>query len=237
MNIEVFKFEKNEIRTQVDANGNPLFCVKDVCNGLFLTHVTNASKDLKENERYVMRIQTLGGEQNMLFTTETGLYKLIMQSRKQEAQNFKDWICETVLPSIRKTGSYSTEIVVPKTFKEALLMLVESEEQKEKMQLQITEMQPKVEFYDQVADSKDCLEMNQVAKVCNLGIGRNHLFEFLRDQKILMKGNVPYQKYIDCGYFKVIETTFDKNGESKIYPKTLVSQKGIEFIIKTYKNK
>ena len=111
MQLEVFKFEQNEIRTQVDTSGNPLFCVKDICNGLLIGNVTDATKPLKITERYSIKSNTSGGEQIMTFTTESGLYKLIMQSRKPEAQAFKDWICEEVLPSIRKTGTYSVKPV------------------------------------------------------------------------------------------------------------------------------
>lgn len=111
------------------------------------------------------------------------------------------------------------------------------------------ENKPKVEFYDDVTGSKDAIEMKEVAKVLNLGMGRNKIFEFLRDKKILDNNNQPYQTYVDKGYFRVIESKFTTpDGDVKINLKTVVMQKGLDFIrrqikglneseIKTYRNK
>lgn len=101
----------------------------------------------------------------------------------------------------------------------------------EKIQLQ----QPKVEFFDQVVGSDTCFDMADVAKVCNLGIGRNTLFQFLRDNKVLRDNNTPFQQFIDCGYFRVIESKYNKpDGSVNISLKTVVYQKGIDFIIKRF---
>lgn len=92
-------------------------------------------------------------------------------------------------------------------------------------------MKPKAEFFDAVTDSKDAIPMADVAKVLDMGIGRNKLFEFLRNNKILMADNKPYQKYVDAGYFRVIEQKYDKGyGEAGINIKTLVFQKGVDYI-------
>lgn len=95
-------------------------------------------------------------------------------------------------------------------------------------------MKPKEEFFDAVADSKDAIEIGKVAKVLNYpGIGRNKLFEILRDKGILMKDNVPYQKYIDNGCFRTIEQKYSmSDGETRISIKTLVYQKGVDYIRK-----
>lgn len=99
----------------------------------------------------------------------------------------------------------------------------------------IETLTPKAEFFDQVTGSKDCYDMIDVAKVCNLGIGRNTLFLFLRENKILRENNTPYQQYIDSGYFRVIESKYNKpDGSININLKTVVYQKGIDFIIKRY---
>ncbi|WP_346676586.1 phage regulatory protein/antirepressor Ant [Erysipelatoclostridium sp. An173] len=96
------------------------------------------------------------------------------------------------------------------------------------------EMKPKAEFFDQVASSKTAIQMSEVAKVLNYpGYGRNRLFEFLRNKKVLMANNIPYQKYVDCGYFRVIEQKYTKpSGDTAINIKTLVYQRGINFIKK-----
>lgn len=104
----------------------------------------------------------------------------------------------------------------------------------EKQNRMLLEQKHKVDFYDSVADSKSAIPMDQVAKVIAVpGIGRNKLFEFLRDAKILQYNNIPYQKYVDAGYFRVVETKFTKpDGSTNINIKTLVYQKGIEYIRK-----
>ena len=97
----------------------------------------------------------------------------------------------------------------------------------------IEEDKPKVEFYDDVADSKNTCDMQTVAKTLNFkGVGRNNLFEILRNKNILQSDNKPYQKYVDAGWFRLIETKYNdyKTGEIKLSYKTVVFQKGMEKI-------
>jgi phage antirepressor YoqD-like protein len=96
---------------------------------------------------------------------------------------------------------------------------------------------PKVEFFDQVADSKDALQMRDVAAALNIpGLGRNKIFERLRKKGILDDCNIPYREYQDRGYFRVIEQKWtDKEGETHINLKPLVYQRGIDFIRKALK--
>ena len=99
--------------------------------------------------------------------------------------------------------------------------------------VKIEEMKPKADFFDAVADSKTAISMNEVTKVLDIrGYGRNNLFEFLRDSKILDQRNVPYQRYVDNGWFRVIEQHYMKNGEPVVTTKTLVYQKGVDAIRK-----
>lgn len=95
-------------------------------------------------------------------------------------------------------------------------------------------MKPKEEFFDAVAGSKDAIEIGKVAKVLNYpGIGRNKLFEILREKGVLMKDNIPYQRYIDNGCFRAIEQKYHTpDGETRINIKTLVYQKGVNYIRK-----
>ncbi|WP_336020481.1 phage antirepressor KilAC domain-containing protein [Fusobacterium polymorphum] len=97
----------------------------------------------------------------------------------------------------------------------------------------IQEDKPKVEFYNDVTDSKHTCDMQTVAKVLNFkGVGRNTLFEILRNENVLQTDNKPYQKFVDAGWFRLIETKYndEKSGELRIYFKTVVFQKGIEKI-------
>jgi phage antirepressor YoqD-like protein len=93
---------------------------------------------------------------------------------------------------------------------------------------------PKVEFFDQVANSGDALQMRDVAGVLNLPCwGRNTIFDFLRKKEVLDSRNIPYRKFQDQGYFRVIEQKWTNNeGETHISLKTLVYQRGVDFIRK-----
>lgn len=127
---------------------------------------------------------------------------------------------------------------VPTTFAEALRLAAEQQEKIEEQQKLIEVQTPKAEFYDDVVDSKDAIDMQAVAKVINMGIGRNKLFEFLRNNKVLMQNNQPYQYYIDLGWFRVIESKYTKpNGDICINLKTVVFQKGVDSIRKLIKQK
>lgn len=93
---------------------------------------------------------------------------------------------------------------------------------------------PKVEFFEQVTSSKNAIDMATCAKVLNIpNYGRNNLFEFLRNKKVLQQNNVPYQRYVDQGYFRVIEQKWTKpDGTVQISIKTVVYQSGLDFIRK-----
>jgi anti-repressor protein len=96
----------------------------------------------------------------------------------------------------------------------------------------IAELEPKAAFYDQVADSKDCLSVRDAANVLNIpGMGQNHLFYALRMEKIFDGRNRPYRVYIDKGYFREVEGSYrDDYGTPRIYTKTVVTQRGLDFI-------
>lgn len=122
---------------------------------------------------------------------------------------------------------------VPTTMVEALELALEQAKQIEALNTKIEIDKHKVEFYDAVADSKDAITIGDAAKVLNMGVGRNRLFEILRNNKILQNNNVPYQKYIDSGYFRVVEQQWTKpDGENCVSIKTLVYQNGLNFIRK-----
>lgn len=104
--LKVFNNDEfGEIRTST-IDGEPMFCLADVCKALGLTQPSKVKERL--NEKGVNSIPTLtsGGTQNLLYINESNLYKTIFQSRKESAERFTDWVTSEVLPSIRKTGSY-----------------------------------------------------------------------------------------------------------------------------------
>ena len=97
-----------------------------------------------------------------------------------------------------------------------------------------------VDFAITVGESSDCITMNEMAKLIQkegIKIGRNKLFALLRDEKILMSDNQPYQKYLNCGYFEVIETVKKTPFGDKTFRQTVVTGKGQVFIVQFVKNK
>ena len=123
---------------------------------------------------------------------------------------------------------------IPQTYSEALMLAAKQAEQIEQQTALIEAQKPKVEFYEAVTGSSDTIDIASVAKVLNIkGFGRNNLFEFLRDKNILMQNNQPLQTFVDRGYFRVIESKYNKpDGSSHINLKTVVYQKGLDYIRK-----
>lgn len=116
-------------------------------------------------------------------------------------------------------------------------MIEELQAENKRQAAKIEEDAPKVDFYNAVTESKDCIDMAQVAKLLNVkGIGRNNLIEILKEKGVLDKKKQPYQKYVDRGYFRVIETPYSlPDGTQRINLKTVVFQKGVDFIRKVIK--
>lgn len=106
--ITVFSFESNPIRMQIDESGQPWWLAKDVCELLEIKNVSSAVSRLDAEELRVIEIPDPTGRQNQyLSINESGLYSLILRSKKPAARQFKKWVTSEVLPSIRKTGSYN----------------------------------------------------------------------------------------------------------------------------------
>lgn len=134
---------------------------------------------------------------------------------------------------------------MPTTYKEALMELIKVEEEKEKLQLElnvttakIIEDAPLVDFASRVSNSSDSIDIGEFAKVLhseNIKLGRNKMFNWLRDNKYIMTTNVPYQKYIDNGYFEVIEVVKKTPYGDKIFAKTLITGKGQICIVEKLK--
>ena len=144
---------------------------------------------------------------------------------------------------LRKIENNASNFQIPQSYGEALILAgnlqIQSEEQQKQIDVQtkqIAEMQPKVEFHDRVTQREETFSMGTVAKILGFkNIGRNRLFEILREEGVLMSGNEPYQKYINSGYFKLVETEYERNGEMTLGSKVVVFQKGVDFILKLLK--
>lgn len=130
----------------------------------------------------------------------------------------------------RQIDSVSTELEENQIIASAMAIL---QARNKKLKKQNEKLLPAANFAYQLCSSKDTIEIGECAKVLNKNIGRNRLFEFLRNSNVLQSNNIPYQKYIDAGYFRVIESKYvTPNGETKISLKTVVFQKGVAYINK-----
>ena len=108
--IQVFQFNERVVRTHVDATGNPWWVAADICGILTIQNVGNALARLRDNQRRDIRFADgIGRHQKMACVNESGMYRLLFSSNKPEAEAFTDWVTTEVLPSIRKTGAYSTD--------------------------------------------------------------------------------------------------------------------------------
>jgi prophage antirepressor len=135
---------------------------------------------------------------------------------------------------------YATEELLnnPDLAIRAFMKLKEEMIRRQELEKKIEEQQPKVEFYNDVTGSDTTAEIGTVAKVLNFkSVGRNTLFDILRRQGILQRDNMPFQTYVDRGYFRVVESKWNApNGDVKVNYKTVVYQKGIEYISKVLRD-
>jgi anti-repressor protein len=152
--------------------------------------------------------------------------KLCMQAKTIQGEQIRNYFIEV-------EKRYIANINTPSTYLDALKQLVAKEEERQLLIEQNNEMKPKADFYDAVTGSSTAIDIGRCAKVLNMGVGRNSLFEFLRERMVLMHDNTPYQKYCDMGWFRVIEQKYTiPSGETKINYKTVVFQKGVDGIRK-----
>jgi len=103
-----FQFSELNIRTATDEHSEVWFCAKDVCAALDIVWSGSSAtlENMPDNWKGVLKLQTPGGEQDAVFINEAGLYHLIFRSNKPKAKEFANWVCETVLPEIRRTGFF-----------------------------------------------------------------------------------------------------------------------------------
>ena len=247
--IQVFNNDRfGEVRSVV-KDGEPWFVAVDVCKALEIKNNRDALGRLDDDEKGVVSTDTLGGEQEVGVVNESGLYTLVLGSRKSEAKAFKRWITHDVIPAIRKTGGYiqgeesmSDDDLIARALVMAQKKIELREQQLKEKDAQLELQKPKVDFADHVTDSDNAIDMGTFAKYAQkqgITMGRNTLFKWLRDQGVLMDNNVPYQRYLNAGWFKVIELTYNTGSGQYTNPKTLVAGRGqvalINYIRKNYK--
>lgn len=198
---------------------------------LIKKHLKTIEKSFGRVALQTHAFETAGGWQHRsvnYLTEDQALFVSTLARNTEKVVDFK----ALLVKSFQKARLLNSSFEVPTTFAQALQLAANQALQIEKQSKQLELAQPKVEFYDAVTDSKDTVDIGTVAKTLNYpGMGRTKLFSLLRDQKVLMQNNSPYQHYVDRGWFRIIETKYAKpDGSQHVNFKTVVFQKGIEGI-------
>lgn len=149
------------------------------------------------------------------YIPENIFYRLAMRAKNETAEAFQAKIADEVIPSIRKHGAYITKETLEQMlgspdFAIRLLTEIKNErERSEKLAKQVEAAKPKIDFYDAVSETSGTLTIEKFAKVLydktGITFGRNKMFKWLRDVKMLNKNNIPYQKYMNLGWFQTHE--------------------------------
>lgn len=242
--IQVFNCALGSIRVIIE-NGEPLFCLTDLAYSLDFRDGNNLKAQIlaeyDNKPLYMFNMDRVVGTKKdgtpaiqnapYSFITESQLYFVLMRSKSTKAKPFRQWVTNEVLPSIRKTGSYNvtqSQFKIPQTYAEALLEAGRLALENEKLIAQAKENEPKVKAFNELMQSKDALDFLTFSKI--IGIGRTKLFAKLRELNILRADNTPYQRFIDNGYFRVIESSYTQNDTTRIYTKTMILPKGQKYI-------
>ncbi|EOO99723.1 phage repressor protein/antirepressor Ant [Bacillus cereus] len=215
--LQVFNNEEfGQVRTVVQGE-DIWFVAKDVCDVLEIVNATRSLSRLDEDELHSMKVtDSLGRQQETNIINESGLYSLIMTSRKPQAKAFKKWVTSEVLPSIRKHGAYMTDQVLEKAvtnpdFMIGLLTNLKEEQAKRiEAERKVLQQQHLVTFAQAIQVSTNLISIKQLAilmKQKGIDTGQNRLFEWLRENGYLCKKrgsmyNTPTQYSMDLGLFE-----------------------------------
>nr|DAN54036.1 MAG TPA: KilAC domain protein [Caudoviricetes sp.] len=228
---------------------NPLFLAKDVAEWIEYdtSSINKMLNNVDETEKVRKNVPTPGGNQEMWFLTEDGLYEVLMLSRKQIAKEFKKQIKE-ILKTIRKNGMYVTERLLdnPDLAIQAFTKLKEEREKRKELEAKIEEQKPQVLFANTVKSSYTSILVGELAKILTQGgfkTGQNRLFDLLRKDGFLISRqgtdyNMPTQKSMELGLFEIRESTVNNpDGSIRISKTPKVTGKGQEYFINRFLNK
>lgn len=250
MTPQLFNFKGNQVRT-VTIDNEPYFVGKDVADILGYKKPENAiANHVDDEDKTSTLIQGTGSnyKSKAVIINESGLYSLILGSKLPQAKEFKHWITNDVLPTIRKHGAYMT----PEKIEEVLLnpdtvinlasQLKQEREQRKQLQQENNSMKPKALFADAVTVSNNDILIGQLAKILRqngYNTGQNRLFKWMRNHHYLcIKGqryNQPTQKAMEAGLFKIHERTVtNPDGSTRITITTKVTGKGQQHFINRF---
>ena len=244
--LQNFIFNGSQVRA-LTIDSEPYFIGKDVAKVLGYKDTVNALKShVDSDDKLMWQITTSGQRRKVKIINESGLYSLIIGSKLPSAKEFKHWVTSDVLPAIRKHGAYMTdqkaEAIV--TDKNALAdLLQQASDQLKAKDIQIEEMKPKALFADAVSASKQTVLIGELAKIMKgngIEIGQNRLFAWLRKHGYLIsrKGtnyNMPTQKAMNLGLFKIKETTIThSDGHISVNKTPKVTGKGQQYFVNKF---
>ena len=229
-NIIPFDFEGAEVRTLIQHD-EPWFVLADVCRVLEIGNSSDAARRLDDDERGVDSIDTLSGVQQMTIINESGLYSLIMTSRKEAAKRFRKWVTAEVLPAIRKTGGYL--VAAPEETPEALALraLTVLHATVERQKVQLAEALPKAEALDRIATADGSLPITAAAKA--LQMRPKDLFSYMQQHGWIYKrpgaaAYLGYQPKTTAGLLEhKITTVLLADGSEKITEQVRITSKGL----------
>ena len=193
MNNNLMIFENPEFGAvrSILIDGDPWFVAADVCKALELEKTNRALSRLDDDEKGAHSVSTPGGRQRMSIISESGLYSLILGSRKPEAIAFKRWITHEVIPSIRKHGAYMTDSLLdaleahPEAVPEYLNRLRSENARNRELTRRLRLALPKAEYYDAFVDPADCTNIRTTAK--ELGVPEKQFTRYLEEKKYLFR--------------------------------------------------
>ena len=227
---------------------NPLFMAKEVAEWIDYdeSSVHKLVAIVEETEKVRKNVPTLGGNQDLWFLTEDGLYEVLLQSRKPIAKEFKKQV-KQILRDVRKHGIYATgrtleTMLTSPDFGIRLLSEIKSEREKNGLlEHKIEEDKPKIAFADALEATQDTIYIGDLAKLLKKNgtdVGQTRFFEWLRQNEYLMTSfsrNTPTQRYLEMGIFDVKEDVFTfPNGDVRISKTPMVTVKGQTYFINLF---
>lgn len=242
-NIQIFNNpEFGDVRTIIKEDGTLLFVASDVAKSLGYAVPQKAVIDHCKHCSKMEHPSNKGTYINLI--PESDLYRLTMKSKLPLAEKFQDWVCEEVIPSIRKTGSYSVQPKTPQTYLEALEALVEAEKEKQRLETEnkantetIRQQAPKVQYYDNTLQAAHTYTSTQMAKELNMRTAEQ-LHKALKEKGIMFYQSGQWMltaKYSEKGYTKPRTTVFTRSdGSQGTNTITVWTEKGREFLHKTF---
>ncbi|MCJ1976931.1 phage antirepressor [Pseudolactococcus paracarnosus] len=244
--LQNFNFSGQEVRI-ITINDEPWFVGKDVADILGYSNSRKALSDhVDEEDKGVTKSDTLGGNQNITIINESGLYSLILKSKKPEAKQFKRWVTSDVLPTIRKHGAYMTDKKAQDVLHGNGLadLLIQAGEQikslefdKQQLQVELEEVREKTTYLDLILESPNDILITQIAQDYGLSaVTFNRILHNLRIQRKVNKQWVLYSKYMGKGYIGSRTRNFlDSTGTERTSITTTWKQKGRKFLYEVLK--